>query len=54
MSFSGMLFLTFLALIVFGPKKLPHVAKQIGRMLTELKSVTTGFRSQLDSDGGRG
>jgi len=48
MSFSGMLFLTFLALIVFGPKKLPHVAKQIGRMLTELKSVTTGFRSQLE------
>ena len=48
MSFSGMLFLAFLALIVFGPKKLPHVAKQIGRMLTELKSVTTGFRSQLE------
>jgi sec-independent protein translocase protein TatB len=43
-----MLFLTFLALIVFGPKKLPHIAKQIGRMLTELKSVTSGFRSQLE------
>jgi Sec-independent protein translocase protein TatA len=48
MSFSGMLFLAFLALIVFGPKKLPHVAKQIGRMLTELKSVTSGFGSQLE------
>ena len=48
MSFSGMLFLTFLVLIVFGPKKLPHVAKQIGRMLTELKSVTSDFRSQLE------
>ena len=43
-----MLFLTFLALIVFGPKRLPHIAKQIGRMLTELKSVTSGFRSQLE------
>jgi sec-independent protein translocase protein TatB len=42
-----MLFLPFLALIVFGPKKLPHVAKQIGRMLTELKSVTSDFKSQL-------
>jgi len=48
LSFSGMLFLTFLALIVFGPKKLPHIAKQIGRVLTELKSVTSGFRSQLE------
>jgi len=48
MSFSGTLFLTFLVLIVFGPKKLPHVAKQIGRMLTELKSVTSDFRSQLE------
>jgi len=47
MSFSGMLLLAFLALIVFGPKKLPHVAK-LGRMLTELKSVTSGFRSQLE------
>ena len=43
-----MLFLTFLALIVFGPKRLPHIAKQIGRMLTELKSVTSGFRSQFE------
>jgi sec-independent protein translocase protein TatB len=48
MSFSGMLLLTFLALIVFGPKKLPHVARQIGRVLTELKSVTSDFRSQLE------
>ncbi|HEV2729529.1 MAG TPA: twin-arginine translocase TatA/TatE family subunit [Terriglobales bacterium] len=48
MSFSGMLFLTFLVLIVFGPKKLPHVAKQVGRMLSEWKSVTSDFRSQLE------
>ena len=48
MSFSEVLFLTFLVLIVFGPKKLPHVGEQIGRMLTELKSVTSGFRSQLE------
>jgi sec-independent protein translocase protein TatB len=47
MRFSEMLFLTFFALIVFGPKKLPHVAKQIGRVLSELKSVISDFNSQL-------
>ena len=48
MSFSGMLFLTLLGLIIFGPKKLSQVGKQIGRGLAELKSVTRDFKSQLE------
>jgi sec-independent protein translocase protein TatB len=47
-SFSGMLVLMLLALIIFGPKKLPQVGKQIGRVLAELKSFTRNFKSQLD------
>ena len=48
MSFSGMLFLMLLGLIIFGPKKLTQVGKQIGRVLTQLKSFSSDFRSQLE------
>ena len=48
MSFSGMLFLLLLGLIIFGPKKLPQVSKQISRVLTELRSFTRDFKSQLE------
>ena len=48
MGFSGMLFLMLLGLIIFGPKKLPQVGKQIGRVLTQLKSFSSDFRSQLE------
>jgi Tat protein translocase TatB subunit len=48
MSFSEMLLLMLLGLIVFGPKKLPQMGKQIGRVLAELKSFTRDFKSQLD------
>ena len=47
MSFSGMLFLMLLGLVIFGPKKLPQVGKQIGRMLAQLNSFTRDFKSQL-------
>jgi Sec-independent protein translocase protein TatA len=47
MSFSGILFLMLLGIVIFGPKKLPQVGKQIGRMLAELNSLTRDFKSQL-------
>ena len=47
MSFSGMLFLLLLGLVIFGPKKLPQVGKQIGKMLVELNSFPRDFKSQL-------
>ena len=48
MSFSEMLFLMLLGLVIFGPKKLSQVGKQIGRMLAELNSFTRDFKSQLE------
>jgi sec-independent protein translocase protein TatA len=48
MSFSGMLFLMLLGLIIFGPKELPQLGQQIGRVLTQLKSFSSDFRSQLE------
>ena len=48
MSFSGMVFLMLLGLIIFGPEKLPQVGMQIGRVLAELKSFTHDFKSKLE------
>jgi sec-independent protein translocase protein TatB len=48
MSFSGMLFLLLLGVIIFGPKKLPQVGKQISRVLAELRSFTRDFKAQLE------
>lgn len=48
MSFSGMVFLILLGLIIFGPKKLPRVGGQIAKVLAELKSFARDFQSQID------
>jgi Sec-independent protein translocase protein TatA len=47
MSFSGMVFLILLGLIIFGPEKLSYVGK-IGREIAELKSLSSDFKSQLE------
>lgn len=50
MSFSDTIFLFFLALILFGPKKLPEIARQAGRLLAELRRASNEFRSQIESE----
>ena len=35
------------ALIVLGPKKLPEAARQVGRALTELKRISSGFQREM-------
>ena len=49
--FSGeMIFLFFLALILFGPKKLPEIGRQIGRFMNEFRRASNEFRSQIESE----
>jgi len=50
MSFSETIFLFFLALIVFGPKKLPEIARQAGKLLTELRRASNEFKSQIETE----
>ncbi len=50
MSFSDTVFLFFLALILFGPKKLPEMARQAGRLLAELRRASNEFRSQIETE----
>jgi sec-independent protein translocase protein TatB len=50
MSFSDTVFLFFLALILFGPKKLPEMARQAGKLLAELRRASNEFKSQIETE----
>jgi len=50
MSFSETIFLFFLALVIFGPKKLPEIARQAGRLLAELRRASNEFKSQIETE----
>ena len=39
-----------IALLVFGPKKLPELAKSLGKGVSEFKKVTEDFKTKIDSD----
>jgi len=50
MGFSETIFLFLLALLIFGPKKLPEIARQVGKALNEFKRASNEFKSQLASE----
>ena len=50
MNFSETIFLFVLALIVFGPKKLPEIARQIGKYLNEFKRASNEFKAQIEQE----
>jgi TatA/E family protein of Tat protein translocase len=50
LGFPEMIFIFLLALLVFGPKKLPEVGRQIGKALAEFKRASNEFKSQLETE----
>ena len=49
--FSGeMIFLFLLVLILFGPKKMPEIGRQVARFLNEFRRASNEFRSQIESE----
>ena len=50
LGFSEMVFLFLLALLIFGPKKLPEIGRQIGKALNEFKRASNEFRAQVESE----
>ncbi len=45
-----MIFIFLLALLIFGPRKLPEVGRQIGKALAEFKRASNEFKSQLETE----
>jgi TatA/E family protein of Tat protein translocase len=50
MSFADTVVLFVLALLLFGPKKLPGIARQIGKALNEFKRASNEFKSQIEAE----
>src|ERR1700734_2491893 len=50
MGFSETIFLFFLALVIFGPKKLPEIARQIGKYMNEFKRASNEFKAQIEQE----
>ncbi len=45
-----MIFIFLLALILFGPKKLPEIGRQLGRALGDFKRASNEFKQQFDEE----
>ena len=50
MSFADTVVLFVLALLLFGPKKLPVIARQIGKALNEFKRASNEFKAQIETE----
>lgn len=50
---SEVLVILLVALIVLGPKKLPDVAKSLGKSIRELRNAFNGLEHELRDDGDR-
>ena len=50
MHFADSIFIFLLALILFGPKKLPEIGRQIGKLLVEFRRASNEFKAQIDEE----
>lgn len=50
MHFADSIVIFLLALILFGPKKLPEIARQIGKLMVEFRRASNEFKSQIDDE----
>jgi sec-independent protein translocase protein TatB len=48
--FSEMLFLFFLAMLLFGPKKLPQIAREVGKTVAQFKNAAAGVEAQIKAE----
>jgi TatA/E family protein of Tat protein translocase len=50
LGFSEMVFLFLLALIIFGPKRMPEIGRQIGKALNDFKRASNEFKAQIETE----
>jgi sec-independent protein translocase protein TatA len=48
--FGEILLIVIIALIIFGPERLPEIARTIGRMTRSLRKATTDFTTSLTKE----
>ena len=49
-SFQDSALLVLLALLLFGPKKLPELARQLGKLMAEFRRASNEFRMQMEEE----
>jgi sec-independent protein translocase protein TatB len=49
-SFSDSAVLIVLALLLFGPKKLPVLARQLGKLMSDFRRASNEFRTQMEEE----
>lgn len=50
MHFADYTIILVLALILFGPKKLPEIARQIARLMVEFRRASNEFKAQIEEE----
>ena len=50
MHFADSIVIFLLALVLFGPKKLPEIGRQIGKLLAEFRRASNDFKMQIDEE----
>jgi sec-independent protein translocase protein TatB len=50
MSVPDLVFISALALVLVGPKKLPQVARQVGKFMAEFKRASNEFKHQIEAE----
>ena len=50
LGFSEMLFIFLLALIILGPRRLPELARQFGRIMGDIKRASNDFQAQVQDE----
>lgn len=49
-SFQDSVVIFFIALLIFGPKKLPELARQLGKLMAEFRRASNEFRMQMEDE----
>jgi len=50
LGFENSLILMVLALVVFGPRRLPEIGRQIGRLMYEIRKASNDFKFQMEDE----
>jgi len=50
LGFTEVAFLVLIALVLFGPRRLPEIAREMGRFMAEFKRASSDFQNQIHQE----